>query len=1047
LPFIDIALLKSTIASHCPPNKLTEAERIRNSVGKVYCYRYDVSCTDNVISPGKNIGLPDINGSHSSISIIEENFISSNVTFGPKLVPGTQIPYPGFPSLDVLPIASVELAPIGLNCFGTASKYPNMLLTLHQMPELPPVEVLAENLIGKSVFVNWPMMHEGQVVALSDQTQEIRRVKDKVKKKDFSKAATDKWLSDTQIMSEMYHVGNGVPGSGGVQIGDVKIRLKLLPLQGMKTNPANGSTKKLFGKEEADVPLQLALWKAPAPDPRFEERGPMTLNDRFPEGCSVVLTKGKYRGCMGTVVGVADKKSVGVKVQTMPAEFPFGLAMARSHQDSFVSSVEAARILRIHPGVLGKIMGRLQFEQGRYDLGLNLKNNDGSCVVGYTRKKVEPKKSPSKKGKNNTDKSTAWEAGDSVLVVGSLRGNEDNDDKEERIQWEYTPKAIRLVQSYREKFPQLFAALKKIPNEKKYDANVVFGPNGEAWLPVVREWLDNHETAKLPRTPVSTDSMSYEAIAAVEHTASVRALALKKKGWPKESLIKIPGSALYREGSIGATDVLLASDLNDNQAPMLGDRIVNLCGDGIPFGAKGTVIAIHEAATTGSVEVVMDEEFLGGTSLQGACSNFRGKLCLWSQLLRIATDNSEELVDKLVPKGVTQEKAMNKIISTINRQMKNLPSHINSSWDGTVDSAEADVAAPQVSSCAPSVGLSTCAPSVGLSTLSAPPPAVVQGAVTKEKKRVESRTPPRSSSRAGSTGRARQAGWREARGPDEKGVGFKGTRKTKASGFVRWKNFVKTGSVPGRDAKVDVNLAAAELKKTLRVSAVPDTTSAAPASQTAELKAILGVKPAATPNSVQSSATASNPALTNASDDLKAVLGVGKGVGAAASSTPAAPPVIGPSSAADKLFALMAGKSGRENRSTYQQAPRSASSFSFTYVEEGKEPPAPAPVPPPVMPGPFPPGHLPMQPSPTPPPNVQFGFRPEGLPPMTEHPTLVCAKSTEKGPSVTDYPPLGGANPPAEVPKPIEEAKVERQSSNPTEFMVPASVIASKGNR
>jgi len=56
------------------------------------------------------------------------------------------------------------------------------------------------------------------------------------------------------------------------------------------------------------------------------------------------------------------------------------LAIARSVQDSYVSSVDAARILKIHPVVFGKIMGWLQFQQARYDLGLNLKAADGTCV-------------------------------------------------------------------------------------------------------------------------------------------------------------------------------------------------------------------------------------------------------------------------------------------------------------------------------------------------------------------------------------------------------------------------------------------------------------------------------------------------------------------------------------------------------------------------------------------------------------------------------------------------------------------------------------------
>lgn len=91
----------------------------------------------------------------------------SNISFKPELITGTKIPYPGFPSLNVLPIENVELRPVGLNCFGFPSKYPNMILTMHTLPQMPGAVQLAENLIGRNIFVNWPMMHEAKVSATS----------------------------------------------------------------------------------------------------------------------------------------------------------------------------------------------------------------------------------------------------------------------------------------------------------------------------------------------------------------------------------------------------------------------------------------------------------------------------------------------------------------------------------------------------------------------------------------------------------------------------------------------------------------------------------------------------------------------------------------------------------------------------------------------------------------------------------------------------------------------------------------------------------------
>jgi hypothetical protein len=1030
LPFIDIQRLKDTVAIHCPEDKLSPDERKRNSLGKVYCYKYDVTCTDTVVSANPGIGLPDIIASHSSVSIIDE-LESNTIPFKPELIPGTQIPYPGFPSLNVLPIASVELTPVGLNCFGSASKYPNTILTLHQMPELPPLEVLAENVLGKSLFVNWPMMHEGRVVAISNEAKEIRLIKGKPKVYDFNDLTGDRWASESEAIMQMYHAGNGIPGSGGVQINEIKIRLKLVPLQGMKTNPANGSSKKLFGQEEADVPLQLALWQAPAPDPRFVERGPMTLQDRFPEGCTVLLTKGKYRGCKGTVAGIADKKNVGVKVQTFPAELPFGLAIARSVQESYVSSSDASRILKMHPGLFGKVTGRLQFEQGKYDLGLNLKTSDGMCVVGYTRKKVDDRG----KGKNDGN-GAAWSAGDSVLVVGSSRADGNDDGNQERIQWEYTPKAIRLIEEYKRKFPQLFNIIQKQPNEKRYDAKKVFGPNGESWLPVIREWLDNHESAKLPRSPVTTNSMSYEAVAAVQKAADVRALALKKSGYPKEALIKIPGSALCRDGSIGATDVIQASDLNNNEAPELGDRVGNICAEGIPFGARGTVVGVHESITTGSVEVVMDEEFMGGTSLQGTCGNFRGKLCAWVHLLKIAPENSKALVDKLVPKGAGRA-AVDKILASIDGDAKEPGAHaIKSSWDSQVDSAKASKSPKQ----------KTVNPATGSS-------------------------PARSTSRADSTGRSGRKGayaYKEARKPDEKGIGFK-ERKSATSGFKAWKALVASNSAPGSGGKaMNGGGSSAELKAMLGVGAAPSapsapeppTSSGGGAPESAQLKAMLGV---GSPH-VSAPATQAGP---DATAGLKAMLGVN---GVPQPQQQPLPPPQGPVTAADKLMHLLMSKQ-QPSPGHGNMYPPAQTGFNFSYVEEGKEAPMPTQVMSPQAHGNgYPPmqyqmqGGMPMQPyGGSPPPHMMYPppggsppprmmYPPSG-PPPDQFPPLGSngGGGGGGGPPEDQFPPLGSSGKPSEAPAPAviattpKEPAVEtkkKEEANPVNFIVPSNVAA-----
>jgi 5'-3' exoribonuclease 1 len=983
LSFIDVKLLKDSIAKLCPDTLLTADERARNSIGKVLLYTYALTARDTIPSVNKKIGLQDILECHSRLSVLEEPD-RSGISFKPELVPGTQIPFPGFPSLNVLPIESTELMFVGLNCFGTPSKYPTMVLKLHKMPQLPPAAQLADNIIGKSLYINWPMMHEARCVGLSDATGEVRTVKEKKVVKQFTEKEADQWQSESEMMVQQYLAGAGYPGSGGVQIGDIQVRLKLLPLQGMKTNPANGSTKKFFGQEEAEVPLQLCLVKAPAPDPRFEERGPLTVKDRFPVNSNVILTKGKYRGCQGTVIAAVDEKKVGVKVRIVQPEPPFGLAIARSVQESYVSSSDAAKILKLNPGVFGKITGSLKVDPGRYDLGLNLKYAEGLYVVGYTRQK-QSDIGNNRKGKEATGKVKAWSAGDSLLVVGSARpmagGGDNNNEREERIMWEYSPKAIKLISMYKQKFPQLFFSLAKQVREKKHTAMDLFGANGVQWLPKIREWLNNVETAKLPRSPLTTEGLPKEAVLAVQRAADVRTATLRKGGPPEESLVKISSSALYREGSTGATNVLLASDINDDEAPELGDRVVNLCANGIPFGLRGTVVSIHEAAS-GCVEVVMDEEFIGGANLQGTCSNFRGKLCVWNHFLKISPANSKTLVDQLIPKG-SGKAAANKIISSIEQEDKT-----QAKTKATPSEVKTDSAPRSAREVEASIGSKDRELSVFDKPLT-----------PSRGKTSTSVSPLRSSSRPRSTGRGgRQGAWREARSPDEHGTGFK-ERKGK-SGLSRWER-MKSPSTNGSAGSVEqkpsapVATTAAGLKAVLGVSSPSNNPAASTSDATAGLKAMLGVAP---PSQVPQ-------------------------VPAAAFPPPPPPPPVSfpqppppPPTAADKLLQLMASK---QSNGQAMGVPSASPGFVFTYVEEGQTAP-PAPPPPSQRMGmpygsgmmapmaPYPMSSYPMSSYPV------YGMPPGGMP----HPMMmqmpmpapaVPRKVHPSGTSGAEFPPLGGA--------------------------------------
>ena len=95
-----------------------------------------------------------------------------------------------------------------------------------------------------------------------------------VVKKVHDEMARIKWRKDASAEEEKYRSGRGTPGSGGIIIGDLKIRLRVVPLQGLERNPVTGACKKKYGTVEADIPIQV-LWLLASPS-------------RWDNDCSVV---------------------------------------------------------------------------------------------------------------------------------------------------------------------------------------------------------------------------------------------------------------------------------------------------------------------------------------------------------------------------------------------------------------------------------------------------------------------------------------------------------------------------------------------------------------------------------------------------------------------------------------------------------------------------------------------------------------------------------------------------------------------------------------
>jgi 5'-3' exoribonuclease 1 len=267
LPFIDSTRLLDVEQAHCPEGMLTPQERERNSFGEAARYVFDPQNMATIPSCNPGLGLMDIPKCNTSVQFFSPP-LSPGVSFIPRLIPGTVKTCAGFPSLGVLAISAARLEAVKLNIFGSESRYRSTILTVLPRP-FSPDQIDLKLLLGRSVFVNYPLIHEAKVVGVSCETRTYRlrskrvvvggKATQQVEVEEKSHDATTRteWQRESSQEEGSYLRGRKEPGTGGIEVGPIAIRLRVVPVQGMHTDRVTGVRKKVFGETEADIPIQV----------------------------------------------------------------------------------------------------------------------------------------------------------------------------------------------------------------------------------------------------------------------------------------------------------------------------------------------------------------------------------------------------------------------------------------------------------------------------------------------------------------------------------------------------------------------------------------------------------------------------------------------------------------------------------------------------------------------------------------------------------------------------------------------------------------------
>lgn len=207
----------------------------------------------------------------------------------------------------------------------------------------------------------------------------------------------------------------------------------------------NGALVKDFGvfADSVDYPSQAVVWQVKHEDPRFMEKAAPLIHEEFELGShGYYLGEGPLYGAVVTIKGYsASGKSLNIAVEHS--------AIAEDHQ--FASS-----IVRqfgndgqyFTPWAVAKMIGCSNYTVSRITSSMLL-SMDGTMEGN----------------KMNVGLGIKFDARE-LKVSGYTRKNEQG--------WQYSHKAVELIQDYKRSFPQMFAFIDQHKNDV-YSAAEIFG--------------------------------------------------------------------------------------------------------------------------------------------------------------------------------------------------------------------------------------------------------------------------------------------------------------------------------------------------------------------------------------------------------------------------------------------------------------------------------------------------------------------------------------------------------------------------------------------
>lgn len=573
IPFIDEAKLIKAMDD--VDHLLTDEERSRNRHGPMLLYTYTHENLGVAPAPEHFSPIQENHAMEKSMYRDDIYVHPSRLNKGLCKNVNMSLYHTHFPTLKHLKFThKIEMAKVKV--FQQPSRNESVIVRL-QKTQLPSLKQVADQILGKTILINYPHLVEIRVQAIS--TKDCRISYDYNNGPVYEK--TNKDIHDRFQLSKK-SITDDYLNKQGVDIGNTEILVYGQPVESRKYvfGPRGKVTQqRTYIRTTVIYAYQTAVLSVQQARESLEYK---TIDEIFYPGCQCFTLCNPLYGSEGCVIGTVKDEHSHIKLSLKVLQEPdlYGLVNLQDTAEyNYLPGYTVATKLSISPLLLSRFTGSIFIIDGmednsrRKNIGLNIKfSRKNEEVVGFTRRDENTKK------------------------------------------WFYTERVVTLIKDYMRNFPEVFHFLKDHSSDDIYLRDEVFPNQGAERVNEIVNWLKEQPHSKAEVRPCGAAVVDETIVKLIEH-----AVDRCEKTEKRMTLLVKPNKLYIPKPTLDK--VCVDPDTKFD----LFNRVVNIrdCYT-VPLGYRGTVIGIIQGETNYDTmyDVVFDKPFPHGVSIR--CSEGRG---------------------------------------------------------------------------------------------------------------------------------------------------------------------------------------------------------------------------------------------------------------------------------------------------------------------------------------------------------------------------------------------------------------------------------------